>query len=53
MSDVPGTLEASIGQLSNLKGSLQGILDNAVTTVNRVLTALEKALESGTQINKC
>lgn len=50
---VPGTLEASIGQLSNLKGSLQGILENAVTTVNQVLIALEKALESCTQINKC
>lgn len=52
MNDVPGTLEASLRQLSDLTGILQGILEKAVIAVNQVLTALEEPLEPGTQTSR-
>lgn len=53
MSDVSGTLEASIGELSLLMAViLQRILKNAAIALNQILTAPEKPLESGTQSSR-
>lgn len=48
MSDIPGMLEASVGQLSDLAVSLPGTVESAVAAVSRVLPVLNEPLEPGT-----
>lgn len=45
---IPGTLEASVGQLSDLAVSLPGTVESAVAAMSQVLPVLDERLEPGT-----